>query len=174
MGLMSEIRYRVGNLIEAFNSGEVRAIAHQVNCFSTMRSGVAGAIAKEFPEVEHDDIDFRYGQPPANKLGEVRFIKTRRGMVLNLYGQLNYGREKGVCYTDYDALRKACVQADKIFSICSKPTRLGIPKIGSGLGGGDWDIVSKILKEKLTHCEIICYVLTEEDIPHKARNLYGQ
>lgn len=161
---MPEIQYVIGDVVEAFKAGDIKTIAHQTNCFSRMKSGVAGAIAKEFPEVIKEDFHFHENEP-MKKLGDVCFVKTRCGIVVNLYGQYRYGREPGRRYTDYYALRQACAKANLIFSICSKPTKLGIPKIGAGLGGGDWNIIVNILQEEFLSAKIYCYILSENDLP---------
>jgi len=43
--------------------------------------------------------------------------------------------------------------------------KVGLPKIGAGLGGGDWSIISKIIEEELGEFDVTIYVLDEKEIP---------
>jgi hypothetical protein len=44
---------------------------------------------------------------------------------------------------EYDALKSALIQMKEKFS----GKRFGMPKIGSGLAGGDWEVIEKIISE---------------------------
>jgi O-acetyl-ADP-ribose deacetylase (regulator of RNase III) len=46
---------------------------------------------------------------------------------------------------DYDAIRSVFKKIKSNFS----GKRIGYPKIGAGLAGGDWDQISKIIDEEL-------------------------
>ena len=124
-------------------------ICHQVNCKGVMGSGLAKQIRDKHPEVYEaykqkcSDIDRGIGG-----LGDVQFIPIYNVIVThiiaNIFGQYNYGRNRR--YTDYDALRKAFRTLAKHHSGCV----VRMPyKIGCGLGGGDWDIVSQSIEDEL-------------------------
>lgn len=131
------IEYRKGCVVEAFKTGEYIAILHQANCFNTMNSGVAKAIREEFPTAYVADCQTT--RADVSKLGGFTYavIESLAGVVVNLYGQYNYGRD-GRKYTQVDYLEKAMERArnsllkGKNLSVC-------IPRIGCGLGGADWD-----------------------------------
>lgn len=159
---MTKVTYKIGNLVHAFKMGYVSMIAHQANCFSRMKSGVAKDIVASFPEVAKRDALYA-NNVPEDKFGHADFVKTECGHVVNLYGQFRYGRDKQ--YTNYDALRSALAEMNKIISICSKRHVVGIPKIGAGLGGGDWKVIENIINEEIQSCDVVCYVLKEEDVP---------
>jgi len=40
--------------------------------------------------------------------------------------------------------------------------KIGIPKIGSGLGGGDWDIIENIVNKVFVDTDIYVYILKEK------------
>ena len=63
--------------------------------------------------------------------------------IINLYTQYHYG--SGL-KADYQAIRDGF---NLIASNFSKENRIGYPQIGSGLAGGDWQIISKIIDEEL-------------------------
>lgn len=149
----------IGNLLDAAERGDVNIVAHQANCFSLMGSGIAAEIATRYPEVAlHDKADKRY---PEQRLGGYSFCRTMGCFtVFNLYGQYHPGRN-----TDYSALQEALAGMVNVIERAGvKDHVIGFPLIGCGVGG-DWDIVSKILKEELRDHEFLVYVLDERNIP---------
>lgn len=135
-----------GCLIEAMDNGEVECIGHQANCQNTMNSGVAKAIRERWPEVYEADCQTIKGD--MDKLGSLSWTpvitKTGHGPVFNLYGQFYYGREPGKVYTDIDALRNAC-NIMRMFVDAMGITKIGVPMLGCGLGGAEWDDVEAVL-----------------------------
>lgn len=109
-------------------------IVHQVNCQGVQGSGVALAIKTKWPVV-YDE----YMKAPTGKqqLGEAQFVKIQDGLYVgNLWGQEHYGND-GKIYTDKMSLLKAL---HKAFSFAEDfGLEIKSPKIGSGLGGLDWD-----------------------------------
>ena len=122
-------------------------IAHQVNCF-TMGSGLAKTIFTKYPKVktEHAKIVQQYKGNEKALLGTAQLVHVGDHVIANCFGQYNYGRDKTVVYTDYNALRISfmCVRA----RMSVDPTlTLAIPyNIGCGLANGDWNKVIKIIK----------------------------
>lgn len=149
------MKYVKGDLVEAFKRGEVKAIAHQVNCQGVMGSGIAKQIREAFP-THYDD----YKKHLTKNWGDITPLGTcvethvyDVGMIFGLLGQYNYGRD-GKRYTNYVAFANAL---DYIW--CKE---VGIPKyIACGTGGGDWSIVETLLKdyEKMANMEFIVYEL---------------
>lgn len=155
------IEYKVGDLCEALVNGEVIAIGHQANCFNTMNSGVAKAIREKWPQVYAADCETRKGD--RDKLGGfsmecVNESGKYTGFVFNLYGQYNYGYDaKG--YTDYTALRQAMEAMRDDLSWMKRPIKVGFPKIGAGLGGGDWDTIARIIEEVFADYDVTIYTM---------------
>lgn len=155
------IDYKKGDLIEAFKAGEVEAIAHQANCQNTMGSGVALAIKQAFPEAYAADCQTTKGD--YDKLGSLSWVVVPTndpkgfGPIFNLYGQFNYGREKGVVYTDLAALEKA-MTVMKLFLDAGGHRTVGLPMLGCGLGGADWDDVEDIILRILGTLEVTVYI----------------
>ena len=152
------IQYKIGDVVYAVQSGEVDAIGHQANCFNTMNSGVAKAIRKRLPCAwEADQLTVKGDR---SKLGTISVGQLRdiagnpTGLVYNLYGQYNYGYDaRG--YTNYEALRGALMHMRDDLLTGDDLRKVGFPKIGAGLGGGDWKIYSAII-EKCIPNAIIC------------------
>lgn len=134
-----------GDLIKLAASGEFDAIIHQANCFKTMGSGIAGLIASAFPMAQRADL--RDVRNPEQRLGgyswavDENWDRTRSVIIGNLYGQFH----PGPC-TDYSALHSACSSFAKS-PVMMCVDKIGLPMIGCGIGGGDWDIVSEIIEE---------------------------
>lgn len=138
-----------GNLIELAKQGEFNVIAHQANCFCTMRSGIAPQIADNFYSAFRADADTTRGDK--TKLGKFSVGKEKNGLlVFNLYGQYGWDKTQGNYGTDEKALKAALFQMR--CELMSRATnneqyRIGFPKIGCGLGGGNWDNIQKAIEE---------------------------
>ena len=150
-----------GDLIKLFKQNEFDAIAHGCNCFSTMGSGIAKTIKDEFPEVYIADKLYlnhlREKNIPNLKLGNYSQFRSEYGIIYNLYTQFTYGTNKR--QVSYDAIAnvfsKLNVSNDILNGKQDYKIFLGIPKIGAGLGGGNWNIISKIIHEVTTNINII-------------------
>jgi O-acetyl-ADP-ribose deacetylase (regulator of RNase III) len=133
-----------GDLIKLVLQGEFHVIIHGCNCFNVMGSGIAKQIKKIFPEAYKEDLLTKRGDK--NKLGNYSSISVERNgflfSVVNAYTQYNYGYGLQV---DYEAVREVFKRIKNDFH----GLKIGYPKIGAGLGGGDWNIISKIIDEEL-------------------------
>lgn len=160
------MRYVVGDLCDALERGEVDAIGHQANCFNTMNSGVAKAIRTRFPQAYEADCETVKGD--RGKLGDLSLATAGSGLIYNLYGQYNYGYDaKG--YTDYSALQSALFEMREDLLTGSGFKVVGFPKIGAGLGGGDWDTIAEIINRVFSDAfDVTIYVLREEDVPRRS------
>ena len=161
------LKYKVGDICEALRTGEVDAIGHQANCFNTMNSGVAKAIRAAFPDAYVADCETEKGD--ISKFGDSTvgmYIREdgETALIYNLYGQYNYGYDaKG--YTNYVKLREALVSMrDDLRTAVDYGahfSKVGFPKIGAGLGGGDWLIISNIIEEVFgEEFDVTIYTLT--------------
>jgi len=148
------------------------AIVHQANCFCTMGSGVAAQIRKKYPEAYEADCATEKGGE--SKLGTYSWALAEDGKyIFNLYSQFDFGYDGGR-RTSYDALvngfEKIKDNAEKQVKVLGKAFVVAIPyKIGSDLGGGNWQIVRAIIKEIFLDSEVELVVvcrpqdITEED-----------
>jgi O-acetyl-ADP-ribose deacetylase (regulator of RNase III) len=148
------MRYRQGDLIQALKNGEVGVIAHQANCMNTMGSGVAKAIRENFPEAYAADCETERGD--ADKLGNYTFAENEHGLIFNLYGQYNYGRD-GAHYTQLASLEEALENMAIYLTDIGYKGKVGIPKLGCGLGGADWNQVARVVSRALDNFEVIVY-----------------
>lgn len=161
---MSEINYVKGNVVDAFINNEINVLIHQANCFCTMGSGVAKEIKIRLPEMYQEDCETIKGHP--SKLGTYTKVIYKNGenvkVGYNLYGQYKYGTDEQ--HIDYKAIRKglkSIVWTLDLAKATGFKAKIGLPKIGCGLAGGDWDIVQTIIKEELVNkgFEVFVYTL---------------
>lgn len=154
------ITYKVKDLIQAALDHEVDVIAQQCNCFCTRKSGIAPQIDRAFPEA--GEADDRTVAGELSKMGTYsRAVSMEHGTIIyNLYGQFNYRSRQD---TDYDSLYKAMWEMSRQHP---KGTKIGLPKIGAGLGGGDWNTIERIIYSTLGwYHDVTIYVLHRDEIP---------
>lgn len=135
---------QTGNLLDA----KAGIIVHGVNCQGVMGSGVAKAIKAHYPVVyeeyvrEVSKLKFNNLDP----LGKIHVVYQPNHIVINAFTQRNYGKD-GKQYVDYDAVRSCFRQIAQVAKI--EDYHVNYPKIGAGLGGGDWKIIYNIILEEL-------------------------
>ena len=140
---------------DIFKSG-ADVICHQVNCQGVMGSGIARQVKEKYPSVyeTYYELCKLYKDKPSELLGCVLTRNVRNEIRIdNLFAQENFGYN-GKCYTDYNALRK-CLNL--VANSYSNKT-IAIPYLmGCCRGGGDWNIVYKMIEEVFadSDCEIL-------------------
>lgn len=136
----------------------VDMFAHGANCVNTMGAGVALGVTKFMKPLAYADLATHRGD--IRKLGSysmTRFMYAEKDLYgFNLYTQFTPRINASQIAVDYTAVANAFNQLDMwvakaLFS--SNPQvqhvnpNLVIPQIGSGLAGGDWKKISKIINE---------------------------
>lgn len=150
--LKSRVKIIDGDILDS----EADAILHQVNCQGVMGSGVAKQIRDRYPSVYEKYKIFCQARldDTSELLGDVQLcaIDINR-FVVNLFAQDKYGRGNQ-CYTNYDALKDCLKKVNLEFA----GKTVAIPYMMScGRGGGDWNVVSKIIEEELKDCNVTLY-----------------
>ena len=136
-----------GDLIELAVNGKFDVIVHGCNCFCKMGKGIAKQIANSFPDALKIDLETKVGDK--SKLGDYSFtsVVTKEDsplFIINAYTQYNYGTGKD--QVDYNAIRQVFKRIKENF----KGKRIGYPKIGAGLAGGNWSVISAIINKELS------------------------
>lgn len=146
-----------GDLIEFALKGNFEVIAHGCNCFCVMGAGIAPLMAEKFGcnRFPLEDIDKK---GDINKLGQIDYKKVFEIYVVNAYTQYFYGKNhlnETDQPLDYDALRICLRKINHTF----KGKKIGLPQIGCGLAGGDWNIVKSIIQSELKDCDVTIVIL---------------
>ena len=136
-----------GDLIKLALEGKFDAIAHGCNCQCAQKSGIAKQIKETFCTDLYAFEDSSY-KGDRRKLGAIQhqyqnISPDKKMLVFNFYTQYNFKTEKDPAPFNYGAFW-ACLQAyRRLFS----RHHLGIPMIGAGLAGGDWNRIREIIEE---------------------------
>lgn len=142
-----------GDLVEAFLRGDVNVLGHQANCFNTMGAGIALQIKQKLPQAYAADCATLKGNP--HKLGKMSYAVIGKGMVFNLYGQFKFGF--GKTQTDYVALRSALNSMAEKLVDHKHTAKIGLSKLGCGLAGGDWAVVSSMIADVFEGFDVTIY-----------------
>jgi O-acetyl-ADP-ribose deacetylase (regulator of RNase III) len=131
-------------------------IAHGANCFHTFGSGIAKQIREQYPKAF--EADYRTIKGSKEKLGSYSFADVSsdksRKYIVNLYTQYTFGTDK--VQLDYEALIKSLVHLKRL---AGNNLKIGIPRIGCGLAGGDWNAVKAIINYVFHDKDIYVYSL---------------
>jgi O-acetyl-ADP-ribose deacetylase (regulator of RNase III) len=158
-----------GDLISLAKQGKFEVITHGCNCRSQMGAGIAPQMAKAFG---CDKFEMETWGPTIEKLGCIDYetvvlgenaiwslldAKNNRNepelAVVNSYTQNYYGKNHsdGVSKPlDYEALTLCMRKINSTF----RGKHIGMPKIGAGLAGGDWNRIKKIIQTELKDCKV--------------------
>ena len=131
------IEYRKGNLLDV-QSG---IIVHGCNAQGVMGSGVALAVRQKYPECfnAYANADLHLGLV-------VWHYENENLWIANAITQDFYGTDKR--HVNYAAIAFCFEHVFKnaIYG-SSTPFEVHFPKIGAGLGGGDWNIIEQIIND---------------------------
>ena len=130
-----------GDLISLARQKHFDLIVHGCNCFCAMGAGIAKQIRENFPKAYEADCLTVKGD--REKLGTISFAEIDGLIVVNAYTQYHYSGTETLL--DYGALRRCLRTIKQQFS----GKKIGLPRIGAGLAGGDWKTILAIITEEL-------------------------
>jgi len=138
-----------GNLITLAKQKQFDVILHGCNCFCNFGAGIALTIKNEFPKAYRADCKTIKGDK--SKLGSYSLanIDKHELTIVNCYTQYHWNGKHSK--TNYTAIENCLIAVAKEFG----NMRIGIPKIGAGLGGGDWRYISTLIDK---HLKDVTYV----------------
>lgn len=158
-----------GDLIQLAKEGRFDVITHGCNCLSNMGAGIAPQMAKAFGV---DKFWMESWGPTISKLGCIDYetfvigknaiwsiedadnkLNEPELIVVNSYTQFRYGKNHtdGVSKPlDYEALTLCMRKINQEFS----GKHIGLPKIGAGLAGGDWNKIKNIIQTELKDMKV--------------------
>lgn len=142
-----EIIYKTGNLLDATEN----IILHGCNQQGVMGSGVAKVLRDKWPEVY---INYRtIFESTGLVLGEIYPVRIGDITVINAITQENYGRD-GKRYAKYHAIISVFEKIEQQYS----NARIALPRIGAGLGGGQWSTISEIIETTCITVQPVVYI----------------
>jgi len=144
---MSAITYITGDVTEPLLCGN-DCIVQVVNNVGAYGAGVSGAIAKKWPAVKkrYEEYLMLIGNADVFPIGDSLFMA-------NLYAQNGLRSKTNPKPLRYGHLSQTLSTLEVHGFNC-----IHMPKIGCGLAGGDWNIVSEIIQDTLVDYGIEVYV----------------
>lgn len=157
------LKYTKGDLIQMVQRGEFDIIIHGANIHNVMGSGIAAGIREYLPAM--------WGADQATIAGDIRKLghfsvaqlveyETQTGnpyidrpFGINLYTQATIGQPGN--NVDYEGLERGLYAINLMFSTYPVQPKIGIPKIGAGYGGGDWNRIEAIINS-IGFADITC------------------
>jgi hypothetical protein len=166
-----ELKYKQGDLIEAFADGCYNVIIQQCNFIKGLGAGIAKKIADRYPKVAKQDFNIRKS-PVEDILGQAMSIdinNTQR--IYNVYSQYYTGSPK----KDFDTFEQRCNWLrnglSQIAEYASKEDKFVIPLIASGLAASKQlkgtmsdleyfkQFIAPIVEEELKDLDVTVYYL---------------
>lgn len=134
-------------------------LVHGCNAQGRMASGVAKAISDKWPVVKQNYVD--WFQNSGLYLGDIQTVTVGNNkFVINAITQEYYGYDKKK-YVSYDAVDKAMQSFNRLLRSTGRDssTKIVMPMIGAGLGGGNWEIIKEIILQNLYDYNVDFYYL---------------
>lgn len=152
------ITYTVGDALESNDP----IIVHGCNAQGVMGKGIAKSIREKWPNVY--EVYRQEYETNGLHLGQVIFVGASEGfgppILANAITQDHYANKSGEpgVFVDYDAIRQ-CMKSVAAYCRHNAFMDITMPKIGAGLGGGDWNVIEKIIEYELEDFNVTVYVL---------------
>ena len=147
-----------GDLIHLFKNKYFSIIAHGCNCLNIMGAGIASQIRNNFYEAFlADNIYHTSSYIPVDMLGNYSHVHIKElGIICNLYTQFKPGPNAKLEY-----IEEALVNMLQDLVPSKGIMRIGIPLIGCGIGGLDYNndlkplLKSIVSKNEFPNVEIV-------------------
>ena len=116
-------------------------IVHICNNKGGWGKGFSGALSKIWPSAESEYRKWHSGGDNF-RLGEVQFVYPKDSIIIaNMLAQDGYKSEHNPTPVSYTDLISCLMKISKKY----KYHNIHMPKIGCGLGGGDWNVIQKAI-----------------------------
>jgi O-acetyl-ADP-ribose deacetylase (regulator of RNase III) len=144
---MRIINYIKGDATSPKSSGN-KVIVHVCNDIGGWGKGFVMAISKKWKDPENQYREW-YKSKINFELGETQFVKVEEDIwIANLIGQHKINKdENGNAPIRYEAIEEGLIKIAS-FAIQNNAS-VHMPRIGSGLAGGKWEIIEPIISKTL-------------------------
>jgi O-acetyl-ADP-ribose deacetylase (regulator of RNase III) len=137
-------------------------IAHIVNNRGGFGKGFALALSKVWPQAKNEyKAWFDGGEEVTGfpfELGSIQLVELGSNKwVANMLAQRGYKSSVNPIPVNYEALRK-CLALVRLDAYQFNAT-VHMPRIGCGNGGGDWEVINKLIEEELQGIDVFVYDL---------------
>lgn len=140
-----------GDIFEGFEDGEFNVLLHVMNRKGNFRHGFSRQVANRFPdvvEVDADTVSSETGEPvkggiSVSHVSDGKSTMKRPKIIVNLYCIRNNRDETGSLIST----KQLAKGLKEINSFLHKSSKVGFIKMGTGISGGDWDEISKVLND---------------------------
>ena len=135
-------------------------IIHVVNNLGKWGKGFVLSLSKNCPIAKDSYLEwFRYNK--FLSLGETQFIlvdEIKKVFVGNMLSQdgIKKNSKDNNQYLNYEALDR-CLKSVADYALSNR-LKVQAPKIGSGLSGGDWNIIQNLIKKNICYKKIHCHI----------------
>lgn len=155
-----KIEYIKGDLFAT----DIKTIVHGCNAQGVMGSGVAKIIHEKYPKA-YNRYRSEYERRGNLVLGDIIAVPVgdrindfdNYRVIINAITQNFYGRD-GSRFVSYDAVAECMAKIDRMYSVYGI-SEVAMPKIGAGLGGGDWNVIESIIESELKNVKAVVYEL---------------
>lgn len=145
------IEYKKGDLLSVTKG----VIIHGCNAQGVMGSGVALAIKNKYPKAY--DAYKRFEEKRGLQLSSVSMQQVAAGLhVANMVTQEFYGRDLKVQYVSYGAIH---LGFENLHGFLDKDVTFHFPKIGAGLGNGNWNVIAELIELACPDRKLVCWEL---------------
>lgn len=149
--------YKIGDLMDATEP----VIVHGCNARGVMGSGVAKAIRERYPEAYQEYR--KHFETSGLELGEIVTAWSGDRYIGNAITQADFGRD-GRRYVSYDAISMVFWKLNDSLpwfrsTFGERPAYVAIPRIGAGLGGGDWSEIAARIDAETPDMDVVVYDL---------------
>lgn len=154
----NQFNYHNEDITPVLENRDFDVFAHGCNCFNAMGKGIARIVSALLPELVEADNATEKGDMA--KLGTISVaILPQRKLAINAYTQYDVFKfDEETITLDYDAVRQCFRRIDKLMDALDHKN-LTIPKIGTGIGLGDWEIIKNIINDELHNKNIEIYYI---------------
>lgn len=153
------IQYLKGNLMDV----KTGIIVHGCNAQGVMGSGVAKAVKEMYPIAfsQYERDVKKWDSLKETMLGKISVVMTQNhsAIIVSAITQDKYGTDRR--QVNYEAVHVAFERIKYNMPFWQvKDRTINIPKIGAGLGGGNWKIIETIINEVIgDEYRVICWEL---------------
>jgi len=156
------IIYVTGDATQPEYGSTERLIIHVVNDVGGWGRGFVGSLSRRWPRAEHSYREWhRTGADMYGgefKLGNIQPVRVDdQHIVVNMLAQKGYKSDDNPVPLSYEALACCLRSVKQLAGAFPQPPSIHAPKLGSGLAGGEWPKIVKLLDGVLKEYAVYIY-----------------